>query len=82
MDKHGLKWIKMEPIGFKCIPMYQWTQLDPDGYQCIQMDSNEFHFQPSTTKRNQAGRHKVRGRADGVLRPKSLCEAKIEEIND
>ena len=28
------------------------------------------------------GRHKVSGRADGVLRVKSFCEAKIDEIND
>ena len=26
------------------------------------------------------GRHKVHGRAEGVLRPKLFCEAKIDEI--
>ena len=29
-----------------------------------------------------AGQHKVRGPADGVLRPKLFCEAEIDEIYD
>ena len=28
------------------------------------------------------GRHKVRKRTDGILRPKLFCEAKIDEIYD
>ena len=42
---------------------------------------------PSSQQENQiyckdAGRHKVRGRTDGILRPKKIYEAKIDEIYD